>query len=67
MPRRSIPRLTLTRAEWYDLGGFANPHLYRTQSITGRYLYYAAGDQGERAREWHARMSASGRLAALGG
>lgn len=30
----------ITKAEWYDLGGFANQNLFRLQSRGGAWRYY---------------------------
>jgi len=30
----------ITKAEWYELGGFANSKLFRKQSRGGAWLYY---------------------------
>jgi hypothetical protein len=30
----------ITKAEWYDRGGFANPTLFRQQSRGGAWRYY---------------------------
>jgi hypothetical protein len=34
----------ITKVEWYNLGGFANPNLFRKQSRGGAWRYYIALD-----------------------
>lgn len=37
----------ITKKEWYDLGGFATPGLFRKQSRGGAWRYYRSLEQGE--------------------
>lgn len=37
---QKIRKQRITKAEWYDLGGFANSALFRLQSRGGAWRYY---------------------------
>lgn len=41
MSNRQAYAYRVTKTEWYDRGGFANSMLFRVQSRSGRWNYYA--------------------------
>jgi len=43
---QKIRKERITKAEWYDLGGFEHPALFRQQSRGGAWRYYKNLDYG---------------------
>ena len=40
MVKARIDRKRISKAEWYELGGFANPKLFRLADKRGVWRYY---------------------------
>lgn len=47
MMAQRIRKERITKADWYDRGGFANPSLFRQQSRGGAWRYYVNLDRAE--------------------